>query len=272
MFGLAWHLLEAGAGFYLGESLDSPALRGFALDSGVEILAGVFLLVRLFGHPVSERLTSRLIGVSFFLISLWIVFDSVLSFVSPPPAPSGAAAAWSVVLAILVILTMYPLAFWKARVAREMHSDAVRFEGRQTMLCGHMAWLLLLGVLGPMVGIAFLSGVAALLIACLAALEGVRALRGQECSCSFHAQGVDYNSLRPLSRLWLQELSPLGRQLFALRWPLTAAFLLLAILCSSGGLWLLVWGVALLGIASLWMPLWVIRSRIERDLSLALPA
>lgn len=268
--GLAWHVGEAAIGFYLGYRLDSAALKGFALDSGVEILAGLFLLMRFASRGISERAAGRLIGFSFVLIAAWITGEALVSFWSPAsPASSGEQLA-GVLFAGMVIVSMYPLAIWKHRVARRLHSDAALSEGRQTMLCAHMGWILLLGVLGPMVSMPFLDGVAALLIALLALFEGYRAFQGKECSCSLHVGGVDYAYLNTLSARWSDSLSPAGKRMFELRLPLSVAFVAFATWGVFSAAPVLIVGLCLLGMAGLWLPLYVLRRRIEIGLLSAL--
>lgn len=261
--GLLWHFVEAGIGFYLGQQLDSPTLRGFALDSGVEILAGLVLMARLWGLDLSERRAGQLIGVSFLLIAAWILVDSILSFISPAPQRGSSEQLYAVALAALVILTMYPLAYFKGKVAAELHSDAARAESRQTWLCGHMAWLLVLGVLGPMVGLSFLDGLAALGICALAVMEARRSFRSGPCGCAMHIDGVDYRSLRRLGRAWTDELTGPDRSVYALRWPATFALVLIFALGAQMGAAVIVGGLSLMGLFALWLYLIVLRERIE---------
>lgn len=263
LVGLLWHFVEAGAGFYLGSELDSPTLRGFALDSGVEILAGGILMLRLWGLNLSERRAGRLIGVTFLLIAAWILFDAVASFISPSAQGSVLEERLSLLLAGVVIVTMYPLAYFKSRVAGELHSDAARAESRQTYLCAHMAWLLLLGVLGPMVGLPLLDGIAALAIAALALYEARQSFKSGPCGCALHVDGVDYRSLRRVGRLWVQDLSPEGQRVYRLRWPLTGALVALAALGVDLGAELIFAGLALVGLLVLWVGLLVLRERAE---------
>lgn len=272
VLGLLWHFLEAGLGFYLGVQLDSPVLRGFALDSGVEILAGLVLLLRLWGFNLSERRAGQLIGISFLLIAAWILVDSVLSFISPAPAAPMSEQLYAVLLALVVIATMYPLAYFKARVAGQLHSDAARAESRQTYLCGHMAWLLLLGVIGPMIGLPFLDGAAALGICALALWEARISFRSGPCGCALHVEGVDYREVRQTGKAWVEELSAPARRSYRMRWPLSAVLLALVGLGAEMGVGVIFAGLSLIALAVLWIGLFSLRAKAEREILSDMPA
>ena len=265
VLGLLWHFGEAAAGWWLGSALQSPTLKGFALDSGAEIMAGAALLLRLRGFNISERVTGRIIAVSFFLIAAWVSYEAFSSWINPPPEGSSSEQLLAILLGVVVIATMYPLAYFKSRTASELHSDSARAESRQTYLCGHMAWLLLLGVAGPAVGLAFIDGLAALLIAALALREGLSSWRSGPCGCAMHIDGVDYGKLQGLSKQWTLQLKGGRALLYQYRFAASLSMLLVALLGFRLSAGLLCSGLALLGLLMVWVSLFTFRERAERS-------
>ena len=85
-------------------------------------------------------------------------------------------------LAAVTLATMPPLAAAKARVGAQLHSSAVKSEGRQTALCAYLSAALLIGLgANAALGWWWADPATALVIAAVAANEGREAWRGEEC-------------------------------------------------------------------------------------------
>jgi divalent metal cation (Fe/Co/Zn/Cd) transporter len=70
----------------------------------------------------------------------------------------------------------------KERLADRLGSAATKGEGRQNMLCAYLAGALLVGLLGnALLGAWWLDPAVGLLIAAVAAKEGLEAWRGEGC-------------------------------------------------------------------------------------------
>jgi Co/Zn/Cd efflux system component len=184
------HLAYATAGYNLVEGLvavaagaaaSSTALIGFGLDSFVEVSSALVVIWQFRSRlpEVRERLALRLIALSFFALASWVTFEAVRSLLDggqtrPSPAGIGIAAASVVVMPLLV---------WaKRRTGRELGSATVVADSTQTMLCTYLSAILLLGlVLNASLGWSWADPIAALVIAAVAAREGGRAWRGEQC-------------------------------------------------------------------------------------------
>src|SRR3989442_11567806 len=85
-FGLAWHTVEAGATLAAGIPASSSALVGFGADVTVETIGGLIVLWRFSRARAlstrAERLSQRLIGVSYFLLAGYVAYDSSQMLVS----------------------------------------------------------------------------------------------------------------------------------------------------------------------------------------------
>ena len=110
--GLAWSLLEAGIGFWAGVQAGSVAMLAFGLDSIVEFLAGGVLVWRLKTErdeeeaEDAERKAQRLLGLSFFLLAIYIVLHSGANLAGWLPEPRPSIAGVAIVVASAVVMAV----------------------------------------------------------------------------------------------------------------------------------------------------------------------
>jgi len=176
-----YNLLEGVIAVAAGAAASSTALLGFGLDSFVEVSSAVVVIWQFHSRvpEARERLALRLIAVSFFALAAWISVDAVRSLLGhgeaqPSPVGIGIAAASMVVMPLLVRA--------KRRTGRELGSATVIADSTQTLLCAYLSAVLLVGlVLNASLGWSWADPVAALVIAGVAAKEGVEAWRGEHC-------------------------------------------------------------------------------------------
>ncbi|BAL88533.1 putative cation efflux protein [Actinoplanes missouriensis 431] len=185
-----YNLLEGVVAIAAGAAASSVALLGFGLDSFVEVSSALVVIWQFRSRmpEARERLALRLIAVSFFALAAWVTIDAVRSLIAaeqPGAAPVGIAiAATSVVV--------MPLLVWaKRRTGRELGSATVVADSMQTMLCTYLSAIVLAGLLlNATLGWWWADPVAALVIAAVAAREGVQAWRGDQCDdCAIPAAG-----------------------------------------------------------------------------------
>lgn len=79
--GFLWNFLEAGIALWSAFTASSVALFAFGLDSIIEIFAGAVLIWRLnLGagqeEEEAESKALKLVGVTFFLLAVFVVFQS----------------------------------------------------------------------------------------------------------------------------------------------------------------------------------------------------
>jgi len=183
--GNAWHVIEFAIAVGAGIAAASPALLGFGIDSLIEALAG-FVIVWLFtggrGSSVaSERHAQQLVAASYFLLAVYIGVESVRDLVGGhQPDPSWVGIG----LAAFTAPTMPLLAAAKRRVGHELNSSAMVSEAQQNQLCAYLSIALLFGLLlNALAGWWWADPAAALVIAGVAAREGVLSWRGESCDC-----------------------------------------------------------------------------------------
>ena len=145
--GLAWNLVEAAVALWAGLHAGSVAILAFGLDSIIELLAGGVLVWRLTAEKEedgAERRAQRLIGLTFFLLAVYVVLHSGanLSGLLPQPEPSlvgiAIVAASAVVMAVLYV--------GKMRIATRMQSRSLRAEAMETLFCDVQDLTILVGI------------------------------------------------------------------------------------------------------------------------------
>jgi divalent metal cation (Fe/Co/Zn/Cd) transporter len=181
--GIGWHAIEAAIAIGAGIAASSIALVGFGADSVIESVAGFVLIWRFAGNrsasESAERRAYRLIGVSFWVIAVYVAVEATRQLV----AGTHPDSSWiGIGLAVVTLATMPPLARAKAKVADALGSAATKAEGRQNMLCAYLSAGLLVGLgANALLGWWWADPAAALLIAGVAVREGREAWRGEAC-------------------------------------------------------------------------------------------
>ena len=178
---VAYNVLEAVVAVTAGLLAGSVALTGFGLDSVVEVSSGVIILWQ-FRHRLPEsreRQALRLMALAFFALAAYVAVESIRGL-----AGSGEAAASPVGigLAIASLLIMPVLSVAQRRTGRALGSATVVADSTQTLLCTYLSAVLLAGLLlNATLGWSWADPVAGLVIAVVAAREGVDAWRGEGC-------------------------------------------------------------------------------------------
>jgi len=181
-FTLGWNLTEAAVAIGAGLFAGSIALIGFGIDSLIESLSGGILLWRLQSTNTDEsreQLAYKLVGISFFLLALYVAFEagkSLLRHEQPDTSVVG------IVLSIVSLIVMPLLARAKRRVAAKIDSRALYADSRQTDICAYLSAILLGGLLlNALVGWWWADPLAALCMLPLIFREGMEAIRNQSC-------------------------------------------------------------------------------------------
>src|SRR3954452_7452100 len=178
---VAYNLIEAVVAVTSGLVAGSVALVGFGLDSVVEVSSGLIILWQ-FRHPLPEsreRRALRLLACSFFALAAYVGFESIRTLITgadPDTSPVGIG------LAIASLIVMPLLSWAQRRTGRALGSNAVVADSTQTLLCTYLSAVLLVGLLlNATLGWSWADPVAGLVIAAVAAREGVQAWRGEGC-------------------------------------------------------------------------------------------
>lgn len=186
---VAYNVLEAVIAIAAGLVAGSIALIGFGLDSVVEVSSGLIVLWQFRHHlpEERERKALRLMAIAFFALAAMVSMGAVRALLGGHE-PETSLVGIGLAVASLIIM---PLLSWaQRRTGRQLGSNAVVADGTQTLLCTYLSAVLLVGlVLDATLGWSWADPVAALVIAAVAAREGVEAWQGRGCCAPSNAGG-----------------------------------------------------------------------------------
>jgi divalent metal cation (Fe/Co/Zn/Cd) transporter len=149
-FTVGWNVFEGVVAIVAGVFAGSIALIGFGLDSYVEVASGVVLIWRLrkhgFGDEEEEAAEKRAIffvGLTFLLLALYVTFESGKKLVfheHPEESLIG------IILALVSLIVMPWLAWYKKQIAAEINSRALRADALETLACSYLSLTLVVGL------------------------------------------------------------------------------------------------------------------------------
>ena len=136
------------AGLLAGGSI---ALIGFGLDSFVESLSGCVMIWRFRKHDTIseeeeeriERKAEKLIGITFFVLGAYVLFESVRKLYSRSPADPSVLG---IVIAIVSIIVMPALFYLKYRTGKAIGSRSLVADSKETLACVFLSVALLIGL------------------------------------------------------------------------------------------------------------------------------
>jgi len=176
-------IISIMAGLLAGGSI---ALIGFGLDSFVESLSGGVMIWRFRKHDTIseeeeeriERKAARLIGITFFVLGAYVLFESVrkLCFRSPPePSLLG------IVIAIVSIIVMPILFYVKYKTGKAIGSRSLVADSKETLACVFLSIALLIGLgLNYLYGLWQADPIAGLVVVGFLVKEGYETLTEEE--------------------------------------------------------------------------------------------
>jgi divalent metal cation (Fe/Co/Zn/Cd) transporter len=179
-----WTVAAAIAAFVAGIVADSIALVSFGLDSVIVTVSAGMLLWRLRqelegqknkeDHTLAERRALFVVGISFFLLSLYIVNESGSKLYYKEKSDES---LFGLVLSILSLIAIPVFAFMKLSASKALESRALRAEAIKTAIFTSLPVLLFLGLgLRAWLGWWWADPVAALLMVPLIVREGWEAV------------------------------------------------------------------------------------------------
>lgn len=178
---ITYNIIEAIVAITAGTAASSAALIGFGLDSTIEVASAAAVAWQFSSKDpeARERVTLRIIAVSFFALAAYVTFDAVRALFGAGEAEHSTVG---IVLAAVSLLIMPALSAAQRRTGRELGSGSVVADSKQTLLCTYLSGVLLVGlVLNSLFGWSWADPLAALVIAGVAIKEGREAWRGEHC-------------------------------------------------------------------------------------------
>jgi divalent metal cation (Fe/Co/Zn/Cd) transporter len=181
---IAYNVGEGAIAIWSGLSAGSLALLAFGADSYLEVTAASAVLSRVLIRDeergeTAERRAMRLIGWTFLLLAVAIVYQSLSALV----AEDGARESLVGIMLALASITFMPiLALAKLRTAAEANVVVLAAEARETLACSYLSLTLLAGlVANAIVGWWWLDALTALMLVPWLLREGLEGVRGDVC-------------------------------------------------------------------------------------------
>ena len=150
LIGLLWNMVEAGVSLWAGAEAGSVAMLAFGLDSIIELFAGGVLLWRFRAErdeadsEVAERRAQRLVGISFFLLAIYIVLHSGSNLLGWLPEAQPSLIGVAIVASSAVVMAVLYVA--KMRIASRMQSRSLRAEALESLFCDLQDLTILVGL------------------------------------------------------------------------------------------------------------------------------
>lgn len=187
---LGWvFVIEAMGGLWAAINAHSLSLLAFGTDSLIETLSACLLLWRLnvelqHGEHFSqkaERFASRVSGALLFALAAFVVLSAAWGLWT---RHSQSFSAVGVVITVLAIPVMTILGQRKIAVAEKINSRALRADAMESITCGWLSAVVLVGLAAQYVLHAWwIDSVTSLAIVYFLVKEGREAWLGQECGC-----------------------------------------------------------------------------------------
>ncbi len=147
--GEIWNVLEATVSIWAALIASSVALLAFGLDSIIELFAGAVMIWRFWKEKEDpegnkEKTALKLVGVTFFLLAVFIIFQSVATLLGYFAQPTESIAGIFITISSAVLMTI--LFFYKTRIAEQIGSRALRAEAYQSLICDLQDLVVLVGL------------------------------------------------------------------------------------------------------------------------------
>jgi len=189
-FTVGYNVLEGVVSVLAGLMARSIALVGFGLDSFVEALSGCVMVWRFRKHgrvseDEEERVEAkaiRLVGLTFFVLAAYVLYESVKKLYSRDMAEPS---LFGIVIALVSVAVMPALFYAKYRTGKSMGSRSLVADSKETLACMFLSVSLLIGLgLNYVFSLWWSDPVVGLVIAGYLVKEGYGAAReGSPCGC-----------------------------------------------------------------------------------------
>jgi divalent metal cation (Fe/Co/Zn/Cd) transporter len=191
---IGWMTIEGAASLLLGWASKSLLLEAFGIDSVIELFSAGVLLWRLRVEAIgaataehveaAERRAARWVGYSLYLLVLYVLFNSGYGIFVAKRITDTHESAWGILIGLVAKIGMPILAGYKLRVAARLNSRALRADAVESIVCGYLSIVLVVGLAATRIlGWWWLDSVAALALIPFLIKEGRAAISGGEC-CS----------------------------------------------------------------------------------------
>lgn len=193
LFTIVYNLVEGIVSIFLGLKDETLALFGFGVDSFIEVLSGIGILImiqRIRNNPQSRKseieITAlRITGISFYILSTGLLVGILLNLLNRNQPQT---TFWGIVISIISIITMLWLMWAKKRVGKKLDSEPIIADANCTRICLYMSVVLLISSLVfEITGFAYADVIGAAGLVYFSVIEGKEAFEKaknkESCGC-----------------------------------------------------------------------------------------
>ena len=190
---IGWMTIEGAAALLLGWASKSLLLEAFGIDSVIELFSAAVLLWRLrieaSGTATSEHVNlvedraARLVGYSLYALVAYVLLNSGYGLFVAKRITDTHESVWGILIGVVAKVGMPILAGYKLKVAARLNSRALRADAVESIVCGYLSIVLIVGLATTRIlGWWWLGSVAALTLIPFLIKEARAAISG-ECDC-----------------------------------------------------------------------------------------
>ncbi len=192
VFTIFYNIAEGLVSIGFGVSDESLALFGFGVDSFIEVMSGIGILVmvnRIRQNPDTSRTpfevtALRVTGSAFYILAVGLAISAVYNiFTNHKPETTLPG----LVISIISIAVMWALVAAKRKVGRTLNSMPILADANCTMVCIYMSVVLLISsFIYQFTGFGFVDSLGALGLIYFSINEGRESFdkaKGLECDC-----------------------------------------------------------------------------------------
>jgi divalent metal cation (Fe/Co/Zn/Cd) transporter len=197
IFTIAYNIIEGLVSLYFGFEDETLTLFGFGLDSFIETLSGIGVLImvlRLRKSPDSprkpiENKALRITGISFYILAIGLTATVIVN-VSAGNKPQ--TTLWGIVISLISIAIMTWLMLAKRRTGRKLNSGPILADANCTLVCIYMSIVLLAAsLIYELTGFIYADSIGTLALVWFSYKEGRECFEKIEnsnasCSCGCH--------------------------------------------------------------------------------------
>jgi divalent metal cation (Fe/Co/Zn/Cd) transporter len=195
LFTIIYNLVEGIVSMILGYEDETLALFGFGVDSFIEVMSGIGIVVmihRIRQNPASSKSefeikALKITGTAFYLLSAGLLAGIILSVVNNHKPE---ATFWGVIISLISIAVMVWLMNAKKSTGKKLHSDPIISDANCTRVCVYMSFVLLASsLIYELTGFAYADVIGAAGLIYFSVSEGKEAFekaKGKSCVCCEH--------------------------------------------------------------------------------------
>lgn len=195
VFTVVYNLVEGAVSTTLGFSDETLALFGFGLDSFIETISGLGIVVMIMRMKSAtdasnnqrskfEITALKTTGWSFYLLSAVLSTLAIMNIVNGEVPRS---TFWGVIVGLVSIMVMLLVVRAKRKVGRALQSTPILADANCTLVCVYMSVVLLASAaLYELTGFAYADAIGTAAIVWFSVKEGAECfdkIRGKECEC-----------------------------------------------------------------------------------------